>query len=87
MRVLLFANDSLLFCHASIEECQTIKEILYIYEMASRQKVNYEKTAIFFSKNTSLERREEIKVFLNATSSVPFEKYLELPPIIGRGKK
>lgn len=84
---LLFADDRLLFCNASIEECQIIKEILYIYEKASGQKVNCDKTSIFFSKNTSMERMAEIKVFLNATSLVPFEKYLGLPPIIGRGKK
>jgi len=55
---LLFADDRLLFCNASIEECQIIKEILYIYEKASRQKVNCDKTSIFFSKNTSMERME-----------------------------
>ena len=84
---LLFADDRLLFCNASIEECQIIKEILYIYEKAFGQKVNCDKTSIFFSKNTSMERMAEIKVFLNATSLVPFEKYLGLPPIIGRGKR
>ncbi|XP_075654704.1 uncharacterized protein LOC142624852 [Castanea sativa] len=84
---LLFADDSLLFCNASMEECQVIKEILCTYELASGQKVNCDKTSIFFSKNTSLETRVAIRTFLNATSSEPFEKYLGLPPIIGRGKK
>ena len=84
---LLFADDSLLFCKASIAECQTIKEILSSYELASGQKVNYDKTAIFFSKNTPMDMREEIRLYLNATSDEPIEKYLGLPPIIGRGKK
>lgn len=43
---LLFTDDRLLFCNASIEECQIIKEILYIYEKASGQKVNCDKTSI-----------------------------------------
>ena len=84
---LLFADDSLLFCKASIAECQTIKEILSSYELASGQKVNYDKTAIFFSKNTPMDMREEIRLYLNATSDEPIEKYLGLPPNIGRGKK
>lgn len=45
------------------------------------------KPPFFFNKNTFMERREEIKVFLNATSSVLFEKYVGLPPIIGSSKK
>ena len=84
---LLFADDSLLFCKASIEECQSIKEIHSLYELASRQKVNCDKTAIFFSKNTPMDMREEIRCYLNATFDASFEKYLGLPPIIGRGKK
>ncbi|XP_023892304.2 uncharacterized protein LOC112004307 [Quercus suber] len=72
---------------ASIEECQSIKEILSLFELASGQKVNCDKTAIFFSKNTPMDTREEIRWYINATSDASFEKYLGLPPIIGRGKK
>ena len=34
-----------------------------------------------------MDMREEIRRYLNATSNASFEKYLGLPPIIGRGKK
>ena len=84
---LLFADDSLLFCIASLSECHIIKEILQAYELASRQKINSDKSSIFFSTNTPQSLREEIKRFFNANSNVPLEKYLGLPPIIGRGKK
>ena len=52
---LLFANDSLLFCHASVEECQQVNSLLNLYEAASGQKVDTDKTSLFFSNNTRLE--------------------------------
>ena len=84
---LLFADDSLLFCNASLSECHIIKEFLQAYELASRLKINNNKSSIFFSTNTPQSLREEIKRFFNANSNVPLEKYLGLPPIIGKGKK
>ena len=84
---LLFADDSLLFCKASLSKCQVIMEILQAYETASGQKINSDKSSIFFSANTLLTLQEEIKCFFNADSNVPLEKYLGLPPVIGRGKK
>jgi hypothetical protein len=49
---LFFADDSLLFCKANIPEWLQVQDILAIYEQASRQKLNREKTSIFFSRNT-----------------------------------
>ena len=49
---LLFFDDSLLFCCASSAECHRLMEVLAMYERASGQMVNKEKTALFFSKNT-----------------------------------
>ena len=84
---LLLADDSLLFGNAYIFECHTIKEILHVFELASGQKINCNKTSIFFSTNTPLALREDIRRFLNSTANKPLEKYLGLPLIIGRGKK
>ena len=49
---LFFADDSLLFCRATTHDCQKVLEILSNYERVSRQKLNREKTALFFSKST-----------------------------------
>ena len=49
---LFFADDSVLFCQAKESECQVILDILSIYEKGSDQKINKEKTNIFFSANT-----------------------------------
>jgi hypothetical protein len=61
---LFFVNDSLLFCRANVQECQKVLGILTLYEQASGQKINRNKTTIFFSKSTSLDVQEAIKVFL-----------------------
>jgi hypothetical protein len=46
---LFFADDSLLFCNATIEECGVLMEKLKLYEKASSQSINTEKTSLFFS--------------------------------------
>jgi len=40
-----------------MREWRRVEEVLAFYESASRQKINREKTFIFFSKNTSPEAR------------------------------
>jgi hypothetical protein len=47
---LLFADDSLLFGRANLEEWRHFKELLDIYGRASGQKINIDKTAIFLVK-------------------------------------
>jgi hypothetical protein len=83
---LFFADDSLLFCRSSIVEWARIQEILEIYETASGQKLNREKTSIFFSKNTKREAKEFILGTAGVSSSAHYEKYLGLPALIGRAK-
>jgi hypothetical protein len=55
-----FADDSLIFCKANSVEWRRLTKILDKYEAASGQKLNKEKTSIFFSCNTSPEKRMEI---------------------------
>ncbi|XP_021744188.1 uncharacterized protein LOC110710224 [Chenopodium quinoa] len=47
---LLFANDSLLFARATRHECKVIVDLLNKYEVASGQKINYEKSVVSFSR-------------------------------------
>ena len=49
---LFFADDSLLFCKTSVQECQKLVDILNCYEEASGQKINTDKSSIFFSPPT-----------------------------------
>ena len=48
---LFFADDCLIFCRSTLEECNKIQELLTYYEVASGQIINKEKTTLFFSRN------------------------------------
>jgi hypothetical protein len=57
---LFFADDSLLFCKATPEEWAKMQRILEDYEKASGQRLNKEKTLLFFSKNTTSDVRDNL---------------------------
>lgn len=57
---IFFADDNLLLCKANLVEWRRLTRILDKYEGASEQKLNKEKTSLFFSRNTSEERKREI---------------------------
>ncbi|XP_075659859.1 uncharacterized protein LOC142629699 [Castanea sativa] len=57
------------------------------YEGDSGQKLNKEKTSLYFSKNTSREIKEYVKEKFGARVVQHHEKYLALPPFVGRGKR
>ena len=84
---LFFADNSLLFCRASIQECMHIQALLSTYEEASRQKLNRDKTTLFFSKITDTEIQDSIKDLLGVLEIKQYEKYLGLPSFVGRNKK
>ena len=50
---LFFANDYLLFCRSTLEECEKIQELLSYYEAALGQMIKKNKTTLFFSRNTN----------------------------------
>jgi hypothetical protein len=83
---LYFADDCLLFCKANMGEWRRFQGVLSTYEAASGQKINREKTALFFIRNTKQEVREAISQEIGAGCSKQFERYLGLPTLIGRSR-
>ena len=83
---LFFADDNVLFCRATLMECNTIMEILRKYERASGQQLNQDKTTLFFSASTTTETQEEIKDALHLPVIKQYETYLGLPSMVGRSK-
>ena len=83
---LFFADDSLLFCKASSQECQKLLEILKLYEDASGQKINVDKSSVFFSHNTPQQLRVEGLNILRPMQGSRHNKYLGLPTLIGKSK-
>nr|XP_023915286.1 uncharacterized protein LOC112026812 [Quercus suber] len=83
---LLFADDSLVFCQANQEEVQVISDVLELYAVTSGQCINFEKSSVYFSSNTSRGQRDWIKNSLGVVEVDKFESYLGLPTLIGRSK-
>ena len=79
-----FADDCLLFFRANSLECGKILQLLSWYEAVSGQKVNTEKTIAFFSRNTSEETKEALRVMLGVLVIKDYKKYLGLPSFVGR---
>ena len=63
---MFFADDSITFYRVKMEECSKIWEVLHDYEIALGQKINKEKTSIFFNKNTNDAIQGEIKDLFGA---------------------
>lgn len=57
---MLFADDSYLFCRADVGEADKVLELLHLYEKASGQKVNMNKSSVFFSTNVITYNRNDI---------------------------
>ena len=54
-----FADDSCLFFQTNVVESCRIMEVLQLYEKASGQSVNFQKSSVCFSSNTSVRTRQE----------------------------
>jgi ribonuclease HI len=83
---LFFADDSVLFCRSNAVEWRRIIRILGIYEKGSGQKLNLAKTSIFFSRNTSQTRRQEILEFSGLSEAHRIDSYLGLPTFVGKSR-
>lgn len=84
---LFFANDTILFMRATIEEAAAIKSLIQQYESASGQRINLEKIEITCSSNIKQERKDELAACLGVKAVEQHPKYLGLPTLIGRSKK
>ena len=86
MNHFLFADDSLLFCRANESEYHQITEILLSYESASGQKVNPQKSEVYFSLNIKKSIRGKLAALLGVQMVDQHLKYLGMPTYVGRNK-
>ena len=70
-----------------MSDLKVIQSILTLYEQASCQRLNQEKTTIFFIKAVNEETKDLISNFLEAPEVKEYEKYLGLSAVVGRNKK
>lgn len=83
---LLFADDSLLFCSATEENCRAIQSVLATYERGSGQVVNLDKSVFVCSRNVEECQIPGFMSLLGIPSTPELESYLGLPVRIGRRK-
>lgn len=76
---LLFADDLLLFGECNESTTDSISAVLSHFHSLSGQKVNPEKSKIYFSRNASDETRETILNALNMAESNDLGTYLGFP--------
>jgi hypothetical protein len=72
---------------ASASHAECLQHILSLYEDASGQMVNKEKTSIMFSPNTSKHVRHQVLTALGVEHTAKNKKYLGLPIYIGKYKQ
>ncbi|KAL0449573.1 UNVERIFIED_CONTAM: hypothetical protein Slati_1513700 [Sesamum latifolium] len=83
----LFADDMLIFCDANRASLELIRGLLAKFESCSGLQVNYQKSAVVFSRNVPLQTQEELANLLGVVRISKHEKYLGLPSIVGRLKR
>ncbi|KAK6131702.1 hypothetical protein DH2020_034499 [Rehmannia glutinosa] len=84
---LFFADDTLLFGRATIEEATHLKFAINLFEQASGQRINFDKSGILFSPNTDHGVALQIAQILGIPIVSSHEKYLGLPSVIGKNKR
>lgn len=76
---LLFVDDSLVFLEAVPQYCSNFMELMYTYSEASGLSLNVHKSNLFFTPNTSVALKEEIKGILGMEEMKGDAKYLGCP--------
>ncbi|KAG8496872.1 hypothetical protein CXB51_008016 [Gossypium anomalum] len=83
---LFFADDCILFEDASSEGAMVVYDTIREYESISGQRVNFDKSLIYFGANMEANIKESIVNLLGVREASNPEKYLGLPMMIGRKK-
>ncbi|XP_019087379.1 PREDICTED: uncharacterized protein LOC109127263 [Camelina sativa] len=83
---LLFADDSIFYCREKDEEFQCLLSILDEYSIASGQRINYQKSSIYFGKRILQDRKSEIKQLTGINEEGGYSFYLGLPEAFGGSK-
>jgi hypothetical protein len=80
----LFADDSIFFARSDDKSVTALKGTLKDYCDASGQKINLEKSSVFFGQHCPDQVKENVKNALEVQSEVLNDFYLGMPTSVGR---
>lgn len=83
----LFADDSILFSKATKNEARAVKILLCQYSFIRGQTINYRKSSILISPNTTIAMKNSIASILGITIVDVHDKFFSLSSIIPRSKR
>ncbi|KAL8108560.1 hypothetical protein AgCh_024870 [Apium graveolens] len=83
---MFFADDSYIFCKASLESANHVLQMLSLFEKASGQQLNVDKSSILFSNNTCNSLKQDLCHKLMFKEASDRSLYLGLPNVVGRNK-
>jgi hypothetical protein len=81
---LLFADDSIFFAQSDVRSVEALKETLATYCEGSGQKINIEKSSIFFGLRCDAHVKDDVMQRLGVTNEALQDTYLGMPTGIGR---
>ncbi|KAI5323914.1 hypothetical protein L3X38_032987 [Prunus dulcis] len=83
---LFFADDSILFCNAHLSDVSNLLQILRVYEQASGQIINFDKSAACFNPETDPITKQLISDMHGVRIVASHERYLGLPTLTQQNK-
>ncbi|CAM8877709.1 unnamed protein product [Rhodiola kirilowii] len=83
---LMFADDSILFVRAEVDDIMRLKSTLVKYEELSGQQINLSKSEVCTGNNVDGDRERLLRSILGMRSVMKIEKYLGLPICFSRRK-
>jgi hypothetical protein len=81
---LLFADDSIFFARSDSHSVDALQRMLSLYCDGSGQKINLDKSTIFFGNSCQEEVKNEVKTKLGVQSELLQDYYLGMPTEVGR---
>lgn len=83
---MFFADDCYIFCKAGVEQAHHVLTMLQLFEKASGQQINVDKSTVQFSRNVCSSLKADLRQQLRFTEAGENNMYLGLPSFLNRKK-
>ena len=81
---LLFVDDSIFFARSDSRSVAALKDALDTYCVASGQKINLQKSSVFFGKGCQDDVKDSVKAALGVNNEILQDTYLGMPTDLAR---